>query len=43
MLRGTSMISGYITNSTTAGIPMIPSYTSTTSDHYPVITRHIWR
>ena len=39
----TPLISGYILNSTTATVPSIPNYTNSTSDHFPVITRHVWR
>jgi endonuclease/exonuclease/phosphatase family metal-dependent hydrolase len=33
----------YLAGSTTATVPMIPGYTTTTSDHYPVTTRHVFR
>jgi hypothetical protein len=37
------LFSSYVTNSSAATVPSIPSYVSTTSDHYPVTARYIFR
>lgn len=37
------LFSSYVTNSSSATVPSIPSYVSTTSDHYPVTTRYVFR
>ena len=37
------LFTSYVTGSASATIPSIPSYVSTTSDHYPVTTRFVFR
>lgn len=37
------LFSSYVTSSSAATVPSIPSYVSTTSDHYPVTARYVFR
>ena len=42
-LFNAGLFSSYVIGSATATIPSIPSYVSTTSDHYPVTMRYLFR
>lgn len=42
-LFNAGLFSSYVTGSATATVPTIPSYVNTTSDHYPVTLRYLFR
>lgn len=42
-LMTSELFSSYVTNSSAATVPSIPNYVNTTSDHFPVTTRWVFR